>query len=125
MKVKCIRLLDTAGLETEHSSWLSLGCVYHLLSMFIDATNKRSYGVVSHEQEGEWPNIESHPSECFEIVSTVIPTNWRLWLSDTSDVGVSPLAWQELTFIERFFERDPSVYPIYVRERDVIAAEDP
>ncbi|GGY20384.1 hypothetical protein GCM10011289_24980 [Paludibacterium paludis] len=125
MKVKCIRLLDSAGREVEHSVWLALGQTYNVLSIFIDHDGKRSYAIVSHEREGEWPSMVSHQAECFEIVSTVVPSNWRTWIHNSSAIGISPVAWQDPSFNEGFFEHDPAIYPIFVREREIMLREDP
>lgn len=125
MKVKCICLLDSAGSEVDYSAWLTLGQVYHVLSIFIDRDGKRSYSIVSHEREGEWPSMGSHQADCFEVVSTIVPSNWRVWIHKSSAIGISPMAWQDPSFEEGFFEHDPATYPIFVREREIMLREDP
>ena len=125
MKVKCIRLLDSAGQEIGSSSWLQLGMIYHVLSIFIDRDGSRSYAILSHEKEDEWPNMVSHQAECFEIVSTIVPSSWRAWIHESSAIGISPEAWQAASFNEGFFDHDPATYPIFVREREIILNEDP
>lgn len=62
--------------------------------------------------------------ECFNVVSNFIPSNWQEW-EDRGISGISPLAWQEVGFSEAFYDHDPSVYPIFERERDIILREDP
>lgn len=123
MKVKCIQLLAADGREVESSPWLSLGRVYHVMYI-IDQDGKRSYGIVSRHPEGEWPQMVSHQAECFEIVSDVMPSNWRTW-SDQSTTNMSPAAWQEPGFSNAFYDHDPAAYPIFERERDIILREDP
>jgi hypothetical protein len=124
MKVKCIRLLEADGREVEFSSWLKLGHVYHVMSIFTDKNRKRSYGIINRHPDGEWPQIGSHQEECFEVVSNVVPSNWRtmVYLGSTD---ISPAAWQEPGFYEAFSDHDPATYPIFERERDVILREDP
>jgi hypothetical protein len=124
MKVKCIRLLNSDGREVELSPWLALGRVYHVLSMSIDQYGKRSYGIISGFREGEWPQTGSHREECFEVVSDVVPSNWRtmVYLGITA---ISPAAWQEPGFYKAFSDHDPVTYPIFERERDIILREDP
>jgi hypothetical protein len=124
MKVKCIRLLDADGREVEFSSWLTLGRVYHVMSIFTDKNGRRSYGIINRHPEGEWPQLGSHQAECFEIVSDVVPSNWREWANGNAS-GVSPSAWQEPGFYEAFYDHDPATYPIFERERDIILREDP
>ena len=123
MKVKCIRLIDGLGRDIEYSSWLKIGHVYHVLSMQIDPDGRRSFGIVAHEQQGEWPILVIHDEKCFEVVSEVIPSNWRVWMY-AGVIGVSPAAWQAPSFYESFFNHDESVYPIFERERNIIVSED-
>ncbi len=125
MKVKCIRLLDSNDKKVDSSPWLTLGRIYHVLSIFISQDGKRSYGIISHEREGEWPNMVSLQSDCFELVSTVIPSNWCVWVHESSAIGISPKAWQDPKFEEGFFDHDPATYPIFQREIEIILREDP
>jgi len=125
MKVRCVRILDHEGNEVASSPWLTLGKTYHVLSIFIDSGGKRSFGIVNSEPTGEWPSIGNHQAECFEVVSTVVPSNWRVWVHDSSAVGISPAAWQATGFAEALFEHDPATYPVFDRERQVILHEDP
>lgn len=125
MKVKCIRLLDLDGNEVNHSPWLTLGSIYHVLSVFMGSDGKRSYTIVTHERDGEWPSMGGYQAECFEVVSTVVPSNWRVWVHESSAIGISPPAWQSPRFNEGFFDHDPATYPVFVREREIILREDP
>lgn len=124
MKVKCIRLLNSAGREVEFSPWLTLGRVYHVLSISIDESGRRSYGILSGFREGEWPQIRSHQEECFEVVSDVVPSNWRNMVCKDA-IDISPAAWQEPSFYEAFSDHDPATYLIFKREREIILKEDP
>jgi hypothetical protein len=123
MKVRCIRLLDADGREVEFSSWLTLGRVYHVMSIFIDENGRRWYGIISSHPHGEWPQMGRHQAECFEVVSEVVPSNWREWRKGNVS-GISPAAWQAPGFYEAFYDHDPAAYPIYERERDIILSED-
>lgn len=125
MKVKCTQLLNAAGEIIDHSPWLVLGQIYHVLSIFISHDGKRSYEIVSYEHDGEWPSVGSHQAECFEIVSAVVPSNWRAWIHESSAMGVSPLTWQDPHFNEGFFDHDPETYPVFLREWETILREDP
>lgn len=125
MKVKCIRLLDSSGQEVSSSPWLTLGRIYHVLSIFIDAEGQRSFSIVTSEGPGKRPSMGSHQAECFEIVSTVIPSNWRVWVHESSAIGISPQSWQNPGFAEALFEHDPSAYAVFEQERQVILAEEP
>ncbi len=124
MKIKCIRLLDSDGQEVEFSSWLTLGRIYHVMSIFTDQNGKRSYGIINRHPDGEWPQMGSHQAECFEVVSEVVPSNWCEWVRENAS-GASPAAWQAPGFYEAFYDHDPATYPIFERERNIILSEDP
>jgi hypothetical protein len=94
------------------------------MSVHFERNGKRSFSIVSRHLEEEWPQMGIHSEDCFEIVSDKQPSNWRLWDNGHAR-GMSPATWQEDNFIERFFDHDPSVYPIYISERDAIQREDP
>jgi hypothetical protein len=125
MKVKCIRLLDVFGREVEFSPWLTLGRIYPVMSIEIGPDGKRSYGIVTSDRTGEWPNMGGHQAECFEIVSTTVPSNWRSKVNTNGAISIAPAAWQELGFLEAFYDRDPAAYLIFERERNLILQEDP
>lgn len=124
MKVKCVRILNADGSEVEFSPWLTMGRVYHVLSMSIDPHGKRSYGITSGYREGEWPHMGSHQQQCFEVVSDIVPSNWRTTVC-RGFTDISPAAWQENGFYEAFADHDPATYPIFQREREIILSEDP
>ena len=125
MKIKCIRLLDSGGQDVSSSPWLTLGRIYHVLSIFIDAEGRRSFNVVTSEQPGEKPSMGSYQAECFEIISTVIPSNWHVWIHESSAIGISPRSWQAPGFAEALFEHDPPAYSVFEKERQVILTEEP
>jgi hypothetical protein len=124
VKVKCIRLLDANGREVEASSWLMLDRTYHVMAIHVAPDGKRSYSIISRQPEGEWPQMGSHLAECFDIVSEVVPSNWREWVYGNAS-GTSPVTWQEPGFYEAFYDHDTAAYPIFERERDIILSEDP
>ena len=66
-----------------------------------------------------------HQAECFEVVSTVIPSNWRVWIHESSAIGISPQSWQGPGFAEALVEHDASAYSVFEKERQVILAEEP
>jgi hypothetical protein len=124
MKVKCIRILNSDGHEVESSPWLTHGRVYHVMSTHVSRDGKRSYGIINSHPKDEWPQMGRHQAECFEVVSKIIPSNWREWEGEGGS-GMSPTAWQVPGFYETFYDHDPEAYPIFERERDTILREDP
>ncbi|MCA8505622.1 hypothetical protein LGN13_28410, partial [Burkholderia multivorans] len=93
MKVKCVRLLDAFGREVASSPWLTLGRIYHVVTVEIDATGKRRYGLVTSEKAGEWPSMGEHQAECFELVSATVPSNWRSKIDANGTISIAPGAW--------------------------------
>lgn len=126
MKVKCVRLLDSDGQEVEFSPWLTLGRVYHVMYILRLRSLGVLYGIIAFHPTGEWPQMVGVQAECFEIVSDIIPSNWQEWKDEKAgESGISPASWQVVGFSEAFYDHDPSVYPIFERERDIILKEDP
>jgi hypothetical protein len=125
MKVKCIKLLDSDGKEEKYSAWLTLEKTYLVLSITIDSSGKRFYAIMHREDEESWPCLISHRAECFEIISTIIPSNWHVWVEPSSMMGASPLSWQDLDYIMGFADRNPEMYPIFLKEYELMLKEDP
>jgi len=124
MKVKCVRLLNSDGQDVEYSPWLTMGKIYHVMTFFVNEEGKKNYGIISSHPRGEWPQLINNQEECFEVISPLIPSNWQKWRLDNT-WGMSPAAWQEDNFYEKFYDHDASVYPLFERERDIILREDP
>ena len=125
MKVKCIRLLNAFDKETELSPWITLGRIYHVMSIIIDEQGTLDYQVINDSQKSDSIAMGYHSSKCFEIISDVIPSNWKAQILKMSSITIRPLAWQESGFLEALYDRDPEAYKIFERERDLIMREDP
>lgn len=125
MKVKCIRFIDNFGNETDSSSWLKINSIYHVLSISVDNNRGIFFGIIVSEPLGEWPNFGSYSANCFEVITTIVPSNWRVWIHESCTIGISPLAWQEPGFAEALIDHDLSAYSSFVREREIIMKEDP
>lgn len=125
MKVKCVRLLDSDDKEVESSPWLTLGRIYHVMTLYIESKRRCSYRIIGNDRDPGFTAMGYHSADCFEMVSDVIPSNWRVKIYKMSDIDISPAAWQEHGFLEAFYDADPTVYPIFERERDIILSEDP
>jgi len=125
MKVKCVRLLNADDKEVESLPWLTVGRIYHVMGISIEPNRGRRYQIISHDRDPGFATMGYHSADCFEIVSDVIPSNWRVKIYKMSDIDISPAAWQEPGFLEAFYDADPTAYPIFERERDIILREDP
>lgn len=126
MKVKCVRLLNADGDDVDESPWCTIGRTYHVMYIWFSQNGVKHYGIIAHHPTEEWPQMVASRAEGFEIVSDMIPSNWQEWKDDIDgERGISPAAWQITGFSEAFYDHDPSVYPIFERERDIILSEDP
>lgn len=125
MKVKCVRLLDEAGLPIDQSPWLEIGKIYHVLAINISADGVIRYVIESGCRPDEFPSLSHHRSQCFEIISTKVPSNWSTWLEGTGHIGISPMSWQIENFAIDLAENNPLVLDRYLQERDQIFNEDP
>ncbi|MEN3931779.1 hypothetical protein WJT86_12010 [Microvirga sp. W0021] len=125
MKVKCIKLLNADGKEVEFSPWLTLGREYPVLSIDISDSGKISYRIVTSERDGFWPDMGLHQADCFEVTSTIIPSNWRVRIYKNKGLSIYPDTWQDNWFLEAFYDRDPKAFPIFQQEYQKILTEDP
>ncbi len=125
MKVRCVRLLNSDGHEESDSSWISIGDIYNVITVSITENGVRSYGIVCKTIDGNWANMALIRAECFDVISVIVPSNWSIKIYPNSSITFGPRAWLEDSFYERFYDRDPDVYPIFERERDIIMKEDP
>jgi hypothetical protein len=83
-----------------------------------------NYRIVTSEHAGEWPTPAYYSAQCFEIVSTVVPSNWHLKIIQDGTILIEPKSWLEQDFWVNFFDHDPDFYPIFKREHDIILKED-
>ena len=124
MKVECVRLLNADDKEVESSPWLALGRIYHVMGISIEPNRGCRYQIISHDRDPGFANMGYHSAECFEIVSDVVPSNWKIKIYKMSNVDISPGAWQEPGFLENFYDADPATYVIFEQERNIILNED-
>jgi len=124
MKIKCVSLCDSEGKSVESSPWLSVGRIYHVLSILTRKHGERRFQIVTHERR---PGVESlgyWPDSCFEIVSNYRPSCWQdRAIGDV--IETAPIAWQADRFLEALYEGDPEANLVFERERSKILAEEP
>ena len=94
------------------------------MAICLPTNSDRLYGIISHEQAGEWPSFGYHTFKCFELVSAQVPTTWRVLVGEDSNILIFPEAWQD-GLLEKIVEHDPEAYPIFDRERNIMLQEDP
>jgi hypothetical protein len=120
MKVRCTQLLDALGRQASQSAWLTVGDVYHVLSVVLDA-NRRWMLRLAGDTE---PGVGLFPLRQFEIVSSTIPGSWIVTWSDDGVFELTPEAWTEPGFWERYFEHDAAAQRSFdVESRRIVEAE--
>lgn len=121
MKVRCKKLVDSLGNPQIRSAWLTVGKVYHVLSVLLDA-------------QGEWllrlmadsdPGVGLYPLRQFDIVSEKIPDSWIVSWNKEGVFELTTDAWNQPGYWERYFERDASAMSAFNREMKRIVAADP
>ena len=125
MKVKCVKLVDVNGDPVEFSPWLTISRVYHVMGIFMDQQSGLRYRIISQDRDPGFATMAYQDAGLFEVVSDIIPSNWRIRILNNSTIDISPAAWQQNGFLEAFYNRDQSSYPIFERERDAVFREDP
>ncbi len=96
MKIKCIKtnVDDEDILNNDGEGFLKIGEEYHVAAIFII----RNY--VYYDINFPISLILSFPCEMFEVVSSTVPTLWRIKIYDDGDIKIGP----ELFFDEYFFD---------------------
>lgn len=123
MKVRCIRYENESA--QAHESWLCIGKVYHVLGIYVEAEGATNYRITTNEVHPLFATTAYFPSSCFETVSTIVPSSWKVEIMANSDISIDPIAWIPDGFMEAFYDRDPGAYSVFKHERDLIVAEDP
>jgi len=121
MKVKCCQLLDEETGDTlESSSWLTIGRIYHALSIHMEAGGKLDFRLIGND--GTTPAF--HDAEQFEVVSDLIPSSWHVSSVPGSHFELAPKAWSEPGFWERYFDGDDEAVSQFEREKEQMLKEE-
>ena len=104
MNVECIRIIDSeTGEIIEKSSWLSVGGVYQVLSIFISDCGPTEYRLIA--DDGNTPAI--YEASQFKIINDTLPLNWVVTYEDKSYFELAPKSWSEAGFWEDYFDGEP------------------
>src|SRR5262245_25922027 len=120
MKVRCTKLLDSLGNTTETSAWLSLGSVYHVLSLLLDSEGRWLLRLAGDSDPGGL-----FPLQQFEIVSDRVPDCWVVTWNREGVFELTTDAWRQDGYWERYFEHDPVAKKTFAREMAKVVAADP
>jgi hypothetical protein len=121
MKVRCTKLLDTRGNELDRSAWLTIGKVYHVLSVVLDVHGRWLLRLMGDSE----PGVGFFSLHQFEIVSQRIPPSWIVTWNEVGVFELTPEAWSASEFWDRFFEHDPEAQRTFKDEMQRIVAADP
>jgi hypothetical protein len=119
VKVRCVRLLDSRSAPVERSSWLKVGALHPVLSIWIEPDRTR-FRILGEEAV---PAL--FEPAMFEVVSGVVPSTWRVSVPKAGCMSLSPEPWSEPGFWERFYDREPDAVACFEDERAKIVAADP
>lgn len=119
MKVKCVTLKSSGGVPQQASSWLRIGCVYHVLAIEFSPA-RTMFRLV-----GEEVIPALFQPDLFEIVSSIIPSNWAVVSRKPGFIELSPKAWTRPGFWVDFFDGEPNAVACFENERRVSISADP
>ncbi len=121
MKVRCIELLDEdTGEVLDSSSWLTVGKVYHVLSVNMEDGLPIKFQLVSDDEQ-----IPAyHDANQFEIITNIIPKGWIADFVSKSHFRLSPKAWSQPGFWEAYFDGEPEAIELFNAEKNRIFGED-
>lgn len=121
MKVQCIKLIDSLGNSASTSAWLTVGNVYHVLSLLLDSGGRWLLRLVGDSE----PGVGLFPLQQFEIVSAKVPDCWVVTWNGSGVFELTTEAWRQDGYWERYFEGETAAYRIFEREMARIVAADP
>lgn len=120
MKVRCTKLLDSLGKTALTSTWLSVGSVYHVLSLLLDSEGRWLLRLAGDSE----PGVGLFPLQQFEIVSAKVPECWVVTWNRNGVFELTTEAWRQDGYWERYFEHDPAAKKTFERELARIVAAD-
>jgi len=117
MKVECVVLTDPRTNESiEKNSWLTVGKVYQVLSVFIVDGGSIEYRLMA--DDGETPGM--YKADQFKVVSDVLPPNWVINHEPDSFFEFAPKAWTKPGFWEDYFDGAPEAVELFNSEKESI-----
>ncbi len=121
MKARCTKLIDTLGNPQTRSSWLTVGKIYHVLSVILDAQGRWTLRLLADSQ----PGVGLFPLEQFEIVSSKLSGRWIATWNNQGAFELTTEAWNEPGYWDRYFDSDSNAHATFDKEMAAIVASDP
>jgi hypothetical protein len=123
MKVKCIRLVGTLGIDQVRSAWLTRGKTYHVLSIAQDVEQHKWYLRLAGDTDSGVVGL--FLLEQFEIVSAKLPSSWIAIWHTNGMFEFTTNAWGRPGFWEDYHEHDAEAVLVFDQEARRIVGEDP
>jgi hypothetical protein len=120
MKIKCVQLLNENTRENlKSSSWLSVGKIYDVLSVYMKFGGRLKFQLIGDDHI----TPAFHDAEQFEVIDSLIPSNWRASSVPGSHFELTPESWTTPGFWERYFNGEPDAKLIFESEREKMLNE--
>jgi hypothetical protein len=122
VKARCVRIVDEkTGKPLDRSSWLTVGRIYHVLSVYFD--ERKTILIRMIADDGVVPAL--YALNQFEVVSPRIPSSWVIdWQAD-GVFEIAPAPWLSVGFWEKYFDGDKGSVLTFDEERRRSIGEDP
>lgn len=118
MKARCTSILNAHGHPATTSAWLTVGQVYDVLSVALDAHCRWWFRLMTDETD----DVGLFRREQFEVVNSSLPETWAISWSADGTFELSPSEWLAAGFWERYFNGDLTARSIFDRETAKIIA---
>jgi hypothetical protein len=121
MKVKCIQLLDEQNISLDKSGWLTIGRIYHVLSIIVEKDRPVSFQLIGDDEI----TPAYHNANLFEVISDIIPSSWAVASIPNKYFELAPRAWLRPGFLEDYFNGVEDAISLFELEKEKIIRDDP
>lgn len=122
MKVKCIAISDDGSAEL--SPWLTLGEVFHVLSLESGLNGEVWFRILANEQSVGPESLGLHSADNFEVITNFRPSNWRNRVIG-GELESSPAAWQVDGFWGALYDGEENAALTFAKEFNLMLGEEP
>lgn len=117
MKIECIKIIDNeTGRELDKSSWLTVGNVYQVLSVFTAVDGLVEYRLIG--DDNYTPAL--FRADQFKILDGKLSPNWVANCELGSYFELAPKSWTKPAFWEEYFDGEPEAINCFTTEKNII-----